>query len=132
MALSPIQLNKHDNRKNSGGLEVTGKWGGRWMKFEKQRVGWAGRQYSREDLHKIGRLAPLCQLCQKIKKFPIPPLKPFMKNFIPPFIKGRGSDYVKNTFSRTFCFPKLSVESWFLGYPCKNFTEYPTDITIQT
>ena len=43
MVLSPIQLKKHDNRKNSEGgpssVQVTGKLGEEWTTFEKGGIG---------------------------------------------------------------------------------------------
>ena len=51
-----------------------------WTKFEKE----GGRQY-RVGLHKIGGLAPLCQLFKKILKSPHPPIiKPTPHSWLPP------------------------------------------------
>ena len=53
-----------------------------WTKFEKD----GGRQY-RVGLHKIGGLAPLCQLFKKIFKSPHPPIiKPTPHSWLPPFL----------------------------------------------
>ena len=39
---------------------------------------------------------------------------------------------VKNTLSRTFCSPKLSLGSWILRCLCDNFPKYPPDIILRT
>ena len=39
---------------------------------------------------------------------------------------------LKNGLFRTFCSPKLSLGSWILHCFCKNFPEYPPNITIRT
>ena len=51
-------------------LKVTGKWGEEWVgqNLKKRGVG------NRVGLHKIGGLAPLCQVCKETLKSPHPPL----------------------------------------------------------
>ena len=48
------------------------------------------------------------------------------------FLDFRLLESLKSALSRTFCSPKLSLESWILHCLCENFPEYPPDIIIQT
>ena len=44
----------------------------------------------------------------------------------------RFFESLKNAISRTFCSPKLSLESWILHSLCENFPEHPPGKAIRT
>ena len=44
----------------------------------------------------------------------------------------RFFESLKSALSRTFCSPKLSLESWILHSLCENFPEYPLERAMQT
>ena len=43
----------------------------------------------------------------------------------------RLSQSLKNALSRILNSPKVSLERWFLHFRCKNFSEFPPDLTIE-
>ena len=86
MAWSPIQPKKQDNRKSSGSGQFRG------------------------DLHKIGGLAPLCQLCKETSKTSHPPPlqnqpTPFLTS--PPFLAKMYHPTITAIFEKSHPPPPL-------------------------
>ena len=101
VAWSPIHPKKQDNRKNSG----SGVWRWQGSAGGLDKIWKRGSRQHRGGLHKIGGLAPNCQLWKEtFKHSPYPhswlspiysknsplPLQPFLKNLIPTFMKEGG------------------------------------------
>ena len=65
-------------------------------------------------------------------RFVINPVYPVGGAIVAKLLDFRLFEDLKNALSRTFCSPKLSLESWILHCLCDSFPKYPPDIILRT